>query len=232
MASSFSDVEIIFEDNDIVVVNKPSGLIVHIAPGHEGVSLADILARTRKAMKSVGSSQRPGVVHRLDIETSGVMVFAKTQRAYLALRNAFEKHTQVTKTYLAVLHGVPQAGKSGSLETLIGRKPWDAKRMAVDVPDGKMAYTSWEVLSRKGSLSLVEFKITTGRTHQIRVHSAHLGSPIVGDRLYGDAVKDARLRRRPKRMLLHAVGLNFNHPITGKSLEFSALPPEDIVYSC
>lgn len=232
MASPANDVEIVYEDKDLVVANKPAGMIVHAAPGHERDSLADILARTRPQMKAVGSPERPGVVHRLDIDTSGVMVFAKSQRAYLALRRAFESHSGVVKTYLAVLHGTPRGGKSGRLETLIGRKPWDPKRMAVDVPDGKRAVSRWEVLFRKGGVSLVEFKIETGRTHQIRVHSAHLGAPIVGDGLYGDSAKDARMRRRPRRMLLHAVELEFIHPLTGERVVFSALPPDDIVYSC
>ena len=224
------EIEILFEDADIVVVNKPAGAIVHAAPGHSEISLADALAKKRPSMMEAGSRERPGVVHRLDIETSGIMVFAKTRRAYYALREAFESHTDVVKTYLAVLHGSPK-GKRGRLETLIGRKPWDSKRMAVDVPQGKRAITNWEVLARKGGVSLVEFKIETGRTHQIRVHSQYLGAPIVGDTLYGDKVKDSRLRPRPSRMLLHAVELSFKHPISGKKVTFAAMPPSDIVYS-
>ena len=189
--------EVIFEDDDIVVVNKPAGRIVHPAPGHAEGSITEELVRTRPGMAAVGSRERPGVVHRLDIETSGVMVFAKTQRAYTNLRAAFESHSKVTKTYLAVLHGAPKP-PSGTLETAIGRKPWDSKRMAVDVPDGKRAVTRWNTLQRQGSLAMVEFVIETGRTHQIRVHAAHLGHPVVGDALYGDRAKDRRVavRRR------------------------------------
>ena len=230
MALSPADIEILFEDAEIVVVNKPAGMIVHAAPGHNGLSLADALAKRRPSMMEAGSRERPGVVHRLDIETSGVMVFAKTRRAYMALRKAFESHADVAKTYLAVLHGSPNV-KSGRLETLIGRKPWDSKRMAADVPDGKRAITNWEVLARKGSVSLVEFKIETGRTHQIRVHSQYLGVPIVGDALYGNREKDLRLRPRPSRMLLHAVELSFNHPASGKRMVFAAMPPDDIIYA-
>ena len=222
--------EVVFEDDDIVVVNKPAGRIVHAAPGHEEGSVADELARERPGMAAVGSRERPGVVHRLDIETSGVMVFAKTQLAYTRLRAAFESHDKVKKTYLAVLHGAPRP-PAGTIETTIGRKPWDARRMAVDVPDGKRAVTHWTTLQRRGSLALVEFVIDTGRTHQIRVHAAHLGHPVVGDELYGDKEKDRRIRLRPGRHLLHAVQLEFPHPATGRHMTFAARPPADILYA-
>ena len=222
-------IEVIFEDDDIVVVNKPAGMIVHPAPGHADGSVSEELVRSRPGMAAVGSRERPGVVHRLDIETSGVMVFAKTRRAYARLRTAFESHGEVPKTYLAVLHGAPRP-PTGTLETTIGRKPWDAKRMAVDVPGGKRAVTRWTTLQRQGSLALVEFVIETGRTHQIRVHAAHLGHPVVGDPLYGDKVKDRRLAVRPGRQLLHAVQLEFPHPATGRMVSFAARPPDDILY--
>jgi 23S rRNA pseudouridine1911/1915/1917 synthase len=225
-----NNVEIIFEDGDIVVVNKPSGMIVHSAPGHTEGSLADYLAKTRKSMYECGSRERPGVVHRLDIDTSGVMVFAKTPRAYRVLREEFESHTAIRKTYLAILHGSPKT-KTGRIENTIGRKPWDSKRMAVDVPDGKRAVSEWTVLAKKSGISLVEFVIETGRTHQIRVHAAHLGCPIVGDELYGDELKDRRLRVKPKRTLLHAVEISFSHPINREIVTFSAPPPSDIIYS-
>ena len=223
-------VETVFEDDDIVVVNKPAGTIVHPAPGHTEGSLTEELVRTRPGMAAVGSRERPGVVHRLDIETSGVMVFAKTQRAYLKLRAAFESHGRVAKTYLAVLHGAPSP-RSGTLETTIGRKPWDARRMAVDVPGGKRAVTRWNTLGKRGPLAMVEFEIETGRTHQIRVHAAHLGHPVVGDALYGDKVKDLRLAVRPGRLLLHAVRLAFPHPATGEVLSFTARPPDDLLFA-
>ena len=220
-------IEVIFEDDDIVVVNKPAGLIVHPAPGHAAGSVAEELVKSRPGMAAVGSRERPGVVHRLDIETSGVMVFAKTQRAYLRLRAAFEAHGKVTKTYLAVLHGAPRPS-AGTLETTIGRKPWDARRMAVDVPGGKRAVTKWNTLKRQGSLAMVEFVIETGRSHQIRVHAAHLGHPVVGDTLYGDKAKDRVVR--PRRLLLHAVQIEFPHPVTGEMMVFAARPPGDLLY--
>ena len=223
-------VEIIHSDDDIIVVNKPAGVIVHRAPGYPDGTLCDILLKDFPDMAGVGSVERPGVVHRLDRDTSGVMVFARNQRAYLALRREFENHGKVNKTYLAVLHGTPKP-QSGMLNTLIGRKPFDAKRMAVVDRNGKTAVTRWTVLSRHGGLSLVEFVIETGRTHQIRVHAAHLGTPIAGDVLYGDSVRDRRMAHAPSRPLLHAVALAFPHPSTRRMVEFAAEPPVDLVYA-
>jgi 23S rRNA pseudouridine1911/1915/1917 synthase len=223
-------VEILHADDDIIVVNKPSGLIVHRAPGYPDGTLCDILLKDFPDMAGVGSDERPGVVHRLDRDTSGVMVFARTQHAYLALRREFENHGRVKKTYLAVLHGTPKP-QTGTLNTLIGRKPFDAKRMAVVDHNGKTAITHWTVLSKHGGLSLVEFIIETGRMHQIRVHAAHLGHPIAGDSLYGDQVRDRRMARPPSRPLLHAVELSFPHPASRRMVTFAAEPPADIIYA-
>ena len=208
---------VLFEDADILVVDKPAGQIVHPAPGHETGSLTEEIVRYCPSMAGVGSRERPGVVHRLDQETSGVMVFAKTQKAYLDLRRQFESHATIGKKYLAVLHGAPRQ-KKGTLDGPVGR-------------EHLRAVTHWEVLAKKGSLALVEFVIETGRMHQIRIHAAELGCPVVGDRLYGDAAKDRRLRVRPTRHLLHAVELSFLHPATGRRVTFSAPPPPDLVYS-
>ena len=223
-------VEILHADDDIIVVNKPAGVIVHRAPGYPDGTLCDILLNDFPDMAGVGSDERPGVVHRLDRDTSGVMVFARTQRAYLALRREFESHGRVGKTYLAVLHGAPKQ-RNGTLNTLIGRKPFDAKRMAVVDHDGKTAITHWTVLSKHGGLALVEFRIETGRTHQIRVHAAHLGHPIAGDSLYGNAIRDLHMAHRPSRPLLHAVALSFPHPVSHKTVEFAAEPPADLIYA-
>ena len=223
-------VEILHADDDIIVVNKPPGLIVHRAPGYPDGTLCDILLKDFPDMAGVGSDERPGVVHRLDRDTSGVMVFARTQRAYLALRREFENHGRVRKTYLAVLHGAPKP-QTGTLNTLVGRKPFDAKRMAVVDHNGKNAITHWTVLSKHGGLSLVEFIIETGRMHQIRVHAAHLGHPIAGDSLYGDQVRDRRMARPPSRPLLHAVELSFPHPASRRMVTFAAEPPADIIYA-
>jgi 23S rRNA pseudouridine1911/1915/1917 synthase len=223
-------VEVLHADDDIIVVNKPSGVIVHRAPGYPDGTLCDILLKDFPDMAGVGSDERPGVVHRLDRDTSGVMVFARTQRAYLALRREFENHGRVKKTYLAVIHGAIKP-QTGTLNTLIGRKPFDAKRMAVVDRNGKTAITHWTVLSRHGGLSLAEFIIETGRTHQIRVHAAHLGHPIAGDSLYGDQVRDRRMARPPSRPLLHAVEITFPHPASRRMMTFAAEPPTDIIYA-
>ena len=212
-----SELDIIYEDEAIAVVDKPSGVIVHPAPGHETGALTDALVRRFPGMARVGSTERPGVVHRLDIETSGVMVFAKTQGAYLDLRRQCESHRTVGKTYLAVVHGSPRP-KSGKIDEPVGR-------------ERQSAVTHWETLGRHDGISLVEFKIDTGRMHQIRIHAASLGCPIVGDRLYGSAEKDRRMRRRPSRLLLHAVELSFLHPVTHRRVTFAAPPPDDIVYA-
>ena len=209
--------DVIYEDEAIAVVDKPAGAIVHPAPGHETGALTDELVRRFPQMARVGSAERPGVVHRLDIETSGVMVFAKTQSAYLDLRRQFESHETVEKTYLAVVHGRPRP-RSGTIDQPVGR-------------DRLSAVSHWTTLGSHDGISLVEFKIDTGRMHQIRIHAAAIGCPIVGDRTYGSAEKDRRLRNRPSRQLLHAVELSFLQPATHRRVTFAAEPPEDIVYA-
>lgn len=220
---------ILHEDGDIVVVDKPSGTAVHPAPGRSEPAMTQELAARFPEMKAVGSAERPGVVHRLDIETSGVMVFARNRQAYLDLRGQFESHREVEKTYLAVLHGAPKERRGTIANEIAARS--GKKRMRVVDSGGQRAVTHWEVLSRQGPVSLVEFRIETGRTHQIRVHAAFLGHPVVGDRLYGDAARDCRLRRRPPRLLLHAVELAFRHPASGKRVAFAAEVPPEIVYA-
>ena len=209
--------KILYEDAALVVVDKPAGRIVHPAPGHETGALTQELVRKHPEMASVGSAERPGVVHRLDVETSGVMVFARTQAAYLALRRAFESHREIRKTYLAVCHWKRGVAAKGTVETPVDRQP---------------AVSHYEVLGRQGSLAMVRFDIETGRTHQIRIHAAKaLGCPIVGDSLYGDRPRDRALRRRPSRTLLHAVELSFLHPKTHRRVTFSAPPPPDLVFA-
>ena len=200
--------DVLFEDADIIVINKTAGQIVHPAPGHETGALTEELVRRCPEMAGVGSVERPGVVHRLDQDTSGVMVFAKTQAAYLDLRRQFESHETVEKKYLAILHGAPK-GRKGTLDGPVGR-------------ERLRAITHWEVLAKHGPVALVQFTIETGRMHQIRIHAAELGHPVVGDRTYGDAEKDRRLKVKPKRHLLHAVELSFLHPKTHRRVTFTA----------
>lgn len=223
--------DILFEDADIIAVSKPAGMIVHPAPGHTSGTLVNALLAHCPSIAGVGSVERPGIVHRLDRDTSGVMVAAKTVRAYRSLRKMFEAHTDIRKTYLAVLHGAPSP-KRGTLDTPIGRKGWDAKRMAVTEHGGQRAVTHWETLEKHCGLALVEFTIETGRMHQIRVHAAHLGHPVAGDPLYGNPLADRRLAHPPHRTLLHAVRLELPHPVTGRPMTFSAEPPPDIIYAC
>lgn len=206
--------EILFQDPSIVVVDKAAGEIVHPAPGHETGALTETLVRRFPEMARVGSVERPGVVHRLDIETSGVLVFARTQEAYLDLRRAFESHREVEKTYLAICHwkkGVPSKG-------------------TIDFPIEHLAARSrYEVLGRLGALALVRFDIETGRTHQIRIHAAKaLSCPIVGDALYGHRAEDKRLKS--SRLFLHAVELSFPHPITHRRMTFVSPPPRAFAF--
>ena len=223
---SINSLTILFEDSSILVVNKPSGIVVHPAPGHEEGAVTDFLLAhcphiagySRPQGEKVGSLDRPGVVHRLDIETSGVMVLAKTEKAYLDLRRQFESHRTVEKTYLAVCHAKKGVPPRGTIDTPVGRPPL-------------AAISHYEVLSRNGSLALVEFRIETGRMHQIRIHAASIGMPVVGDTVHGDRAKDARLRHRPGRLLLHAVELAFLHPVTRRRVVFAAPPPAELVYT-
>ena len=208
---------VLFEDADVIVIDKPAGRIVHPAAGYEDGSITEELVNLCPEMAGVGSAERPGVVHRLDQDTSGVMVFAKTQAAYLDLRRQFESHETVEKKYLAILHGAPKERK-GTLDGPVGR-------------ERLRAITHWEVLAKHGSVALAQFTIETGRMHQIRIHAAELGHPVVGDRTYGDAEKDRRLKVKPKRHLLHAVELSFLHPRTHKRVTFVAPPPGDLVYA-
>lgn len=205
------------EDAAFVVVDKPAGQIVHPAPGHETGALTDELVRRYPEMAGVGSRERPGVVHRLDIDTSGVMAFARTQAAYLDLRRQFEAHRDVRKTYLAVCHWRRGVAAKGTITSPIDRQA---------------AVSRYEVLGRQGALALVRFDIETGRMHQIRIHAAkELGCPLVGDPLYGDAARDRSLRRKPARTLLHAVELSFLHPATKRRVTFAAPPPADLVFA-
>ena len=201
-------IEVLFEDDELVAVNKPAGLLVHPAPGHEGAeTLAGWFARRYPQAREVGSADRPGIVHRLDRDTSGVMVLAKTPSSYRKLRRLFEAHEQVRKVYLAIMHGTPKPRQGAVTEPIKGRP----------------AVSHYRVLGAHDGVSLVEWVIETGRTHQIRIHAAKLGHPLVGDTLYGSRQKDRALRRLPKRTLLHAVALEF------PGYSFAAQPPLDIV---
>ncbi len=216
---------ILYEDEDLLALNKPAGLVVHPACGHHHGTLVNALLYHCPDLKGIGGEKRPGIVHRLDMDTSGVMVVAKSERAHHALVQAFATHT-LTKDYVAIVHGTPPP--EGTLENLIGRHPTHRQKMAIVRENGRRALTHWRLLATlSNGCSRVACRIETGRTHQIRVHMASLGTPIVGDALYGKPPLDHRLPISPARQLLHAHRLALTHPISGEALCFEAPFPED-----
>lgn len=225
---------IVYEDDDLVVVDKPAGLVVHPAAGHVGGTLVNALLYHAGPIAAGGEPLRPGIVHRLDKETSGLLVVAKTEAAREALAARFKTHA-VERQYTALVHGVPAGGR-GRIESLIGRHPVDRKRMSTRVTRGRRAVTHFEVVRVfPGPLALLSLRLETGRTHQIRVQLADRGHPVVGDRTYGGhrpppaalpAAARAAVAGLP-RQFLHAGVLGFPHPRTGEPLRFtSPLPPD------
>jgi len=217
----------VYEDRDCLVINKPAGLVVHPAPGHAAGTLVNALLHHCRDLGGVGGVQRPGIVHRLDKDTSGLMVVAKHDAAMAGLVRLFQTGG-IRKEYLTLVHGAPPQA-SGTLRTRIGRHPVHRKKMAVVSAGGKEAVTHYAVEKRLGELSLVRCRIETGRTHQIRVHMQALGCPVAGDALYGKPAADKRLPHVPLRQLLHAARLAFAHPVTGVPLDFVAPLPEDFL---
>jgi 23S rRNA pseudouridine1911/1915/1917 synthase len=233
--------DVVFEDDDIIVINKKAGLVVHPAPGHHSGTLVNALLHHCPDLSGIGSVARPGLVHRLDQDTSGVMVVAKSQRAMDMLVKDFATHTNLKKTYLAISHPAPSGSKgflqqSGRVETLIGRHPVDRKKMAIVDKNGKNAITNWSILNRADApakrVVAICCDIETGRTHQIRVHLASLGMPIVGDKVYGKSQLDNRLELKVDRQMLHAWKLRLRHPVTRQDMEFTAPIPEDMRWAC
>jgi 23S rRNA pseudouridine1911/1915/1917 synthase len=217
--------EIVYEDESIVVVNKSSGMVTHPGSGTEANTLVHaLLHHCAGGLSTVGAPDRPGIVHRLDKETSGLIVVAKTDLAHHRLVQAFSERA-TDKRYLALVLGVPERS-SGSIREPIGRHPVYRTRMAVH-PKGKEAHTDWKVRERFGPrVALVECRIHTGRTHQIRVHMSHLKYPLLGDPTYG--FKASRLEGiEVPRVMLHATELEIPHPVTGKRVSFTVEPPAD-----
>ena len=217
---------ILYEDEHLLALDKPAGLIVHPGAGTEEPTLVHALLYHRKGQLSrICGLERQGIVHRLDRGTSGVMVVAKTDEAHEALVEAFAKRTLI-KQYLVLVAGVPDR-LSGTIQKRIGRNPSHRHKMAVR-DEGKSAHTDWELIGQKeGPVSLILCQIHTGRTHQIRVHLADLGFPVLGDEVYGYRANRVDLVCQPERTMLHAYRLTLKHPISGKRLEFTAEPPED-----
>lgn len=207
--------DILYEDEYLLAINKPAGMVVHPAPGHWSGTFVNALLAHTKEIAPGADPLRPGIVHRLDKDTSGVLVAAKTLAAHQKLIELFASR-KMDKNYLAVCHGKPV---SGIVNVPIGRHPVHRKEMAA-LPDGREAITDVQLLAHHDNISLVLAKPRTGRTHQIRVHLKHIGCPIVGDPVYG--------KSEPPRQLLHAYRLNFIHPITGAPVHLAAPLPDDM----
>ncbi|GAB4258216.1 RluA family pseudouridine synthase [Thermincola ferriacetica] len=212
--------EILYEDRDVIVINKPQGMVVHPAPGNYSGTLVNALLWHCKDLSGINGVMRPGIVHRLDKDTSGVIMAAKNDETHASLAKQIKDRT-VTRRYLALIHGViPEP--AGIIEAPIGRDPKDRKKMAVTTKNSRPAVTHYKVLERFNKYTFVECKLETGRTHQIRVHMAYLKYPVVGDPVYGPAKNEFGQTGQ----LLHAHILGFHHPRTGEYLEFKAPLPE------
>jgi 23S rRNA pseudouridine1911/1915/1917 synthase len=235
--------DVVYEDTDLIVINKPAGLVVHPAAGNlDGTLVNALIAHCGASLKGVGGVARPGIVHRLDKDTSGLLVAAKNERAMASLAKQFANHT-IERAYQAIVWGSPRTGE-GLIEGQIGRSPFDRKRMAVLRGGGKTARTRYRLVERFGDperpfASLIECRLETGRTHQIRVHLTHLGHPLIGDPSYGRA----RQAPRPKtpeeevayaaatdfpRQALHACVLGFQHPGLHRTMRFESPWPADM----
>ncbi len=234
--------DVIYEDNDLIVIDKPAGLVVHPAAGNlDGTLVNALIAHCGNTLKGIGGVARPGIVHRLDKDTSGLLVAAKTERAMASLSKQFANHT-IERAYNAVVWGSPRLG-DGMVEGNIGRNPFDRKRMAVLRGQGKEARTRYRVIERFGDparpfASLLECRLETGRTHQIRVHVTHLGHPLIGDPTYGKAHRPPRAKNEIEtvafsaaanfpRQALHARVLGFAHPTLHKTMRFEREWPAD-----
>jgi 23S rRNA pseudouridine1911/1915/1917 synthase len=225
---------ILYEDNDLIVLDKPVGLAVHPSPGHDtGTLVHALLHHCRGSLSGINGEMRPGIVHRLDKDTSGVMVAAKNDVAHRGLAGQFARHS-LHRKYLALVRGVPRP-LVGRIEGAIGRHPVSRLKRAVVNDGGKHAVTHYAVAERFGqngqdTAALVACTLETGRTHQIRVHLAHRGHPLLGDRMYGNAnpLKGLKEPLPLPRQMLHAAELGFEHPVSGKRLDFATPPPADM----
>jgi 23S rRNA pseudouridine1911/1915/1917 synthase len=217
--------DIVHEDADIVVVNKPAGLVVHPAPGHPRGTLVNALLAHCEDLEGVGGELRPGIVHRLDRDTSGVIVVAKCHAAMDSLAMQFRRR-QVEKEYVAIVHGIPHPGL-GTVETQIGRSSHDRKKMSAFPASGRDAVSRYHVSEVFDAFCRVSVTIETGRTHQIRVHMAHIRHPIVGDRMYGKRGKEA-VPVPVQRQMLHAARLTLTHPSSRERMTFEAPLPDDM----
>ncbi|MCX8044145.1 MAG: RluA family pseudouridine synthase [Desulfobacterota bacterium] len=227
--------DIVYEDDALIVINKPAGLVVHPACGNYTGTLVNALLHHCTTLSGIGGVLRPGIVHRLDKGTTGILVVAKTDRAHHCLSEQFKQHTIVRK-YRALVYGVPPASE-GTIASPIGRHKTHRKKMAIRTAKGKHAVTHWRLLESFKYVSYIEARLETGRTHQVRVHCASIGNPIVGDDTYGTTVgarniPDKKLKaylQTIKRPLLHAGFLQFLHPMSGATMTFNVPLPEDFL---
>jgi 23S rRNA pseudouridine1911/1915/1917 synthase len=220
-------IDILYQDNFVIVVDKPSGMVVYPAAGHTSGTLMNAVTHASAKLSSVGGPLRPGVVHRLDKDTSGVMVVALDDTAYYDLVEQFRRRT-IRRKYRALVYGNLKDDR-GEISLKIGRSQSDRKKMSTRARRGKEAVTAWTVVERFGAATLIEAKLGTGRTHQIRVHFASVGHPVLGDSTYGrkTAIEIGRKKIVLPRQMLHAELLGFVHPATGRQVEFrSELPPD------
>jgi 23S rRNA pseudouridine1911/1915/1917 synthase len=221
-------IDILYSDEHIVVVNKSPNLVVYPAAGHPNGTLMNALKFRFGRLAAIGGPLRPGVVHRLDKDTSGTIVVALTNEAYYNLVEQFKKRT-ASRSYVALVNGKPNQ-KEGDIDMPIGRSPHDRKKMSTKGTDGRDALTHYKVLSEFPGASLIEARLSTGRTHQIRVHLISIGHSVLGDRTYGRKVRVDYKGKAVKfpRQMLHAKTLSFEHPITGEHMDFVAPLPEDM----
>ncbi|MGZ7443711.1 RluA family pseudouridine synthase [Paenibacillus sp. TH7-28] len=213
--------DIYYEDSDVIVVNKARGMVVHPAPGHAGGTLVNALMFHCKDLSGINGELRPGIVHRIDKDTSGLIMAAKNDKAHASLAAQLKEHS-VTRKYYALVHG-NVSHDQGTVDAPIGRDPHDRKMYTVIDRNSKSAVTHFQVVERFGDYTLLELKLETGRTHQIRVHMKFIGHPLVGDPLYGRS-KGVKMNGQA----LHAAVLGFDHPADGRYLEFSAPIPSDM----
>lgn len=211
--------DIVYEDNDIIVVNKPKGMVVHPANGNlDGTLVNALMSICKDSLSGIGGEIRPGIVHRLDKDTSGLLIIAKNDTAHINMSNQIKKR-EVKKIYIALVRGIVGEDEA-TINMPIGRSTKDRKKMAVR-KDGKEAITHFKVLKRYGKYTLLEIKIDTGRTHQIRVHLSEIGHPVIGDMVYSNGKNEFGVEGQ----MLHAKSLNFKHPITGKEIHLEAELP-------
>ena len=218
--------DILYEDEHLLLVNKPYGLVVHPAPGHDRGTLVNALLYHCKDLKGIGGRERPGLVHRLDKDTSGVLVVAKSDPVHRHLSKQFKLHT-VHRVYMALIQGVMKKG-SGIIDLPIGRDTKDRKKISSRTSKPKHAITHFKVLKRYNDATLIELRPQTGRTHQLRVHLSHLHHPVAGDKTYGGRGYGKLGNVKIGRLMLHAMKLGFTHPQTEEYMEFEAPLPEDM----